>query len=659
MILMYHKVDLTPKTMWWVSVDAFYQQMMDLRAYRVVTLDDYQPEDKNNIVITFDGVYKNILQYAAPILCRFGYPFELFVTSDYLGALNDFDTGEPSCNFASQDDLAVLQRYGGRLQWHSRSHPNLTHLSSNEDLLKELTVPDKLRSLDPDGFTWFAYPYGDFNPEVRSAVKDRFTGAVSCTQGTVADRFTLHRTTVVEESRFRRNTISVIVPSYNYGQFLVEAVESVLHQTRPADEIIIADDCSHDETAELAQSYVLRYPHLVKTLSNTVNLGIVATFNRAVSAALGDFICILGADNRLCSNYLERTSAILDSREDIAVAYTDYAMFGPRARMEYDALSEAYRLGVKLNQIFLVKFPDFVSSIPELTERNFVHGSSLYRKAVFEQVGGYTSERERPEDHSLFLRIATAGWKLQKASGTYLEYRQHSLNQANQRFHSFATVNFMREEIRRLKAVERTTPEALEQRFTELIVAKQCELRALQHRISVLEDSQPLQSTDSIQEPPTFLRNSDVRVPLSQFQERSFLASCLICDEGFSLSSVGDTDIQRLSQSLIALEPGVAPAVFWRGAPRALLEATIVINRTKLLDPRTLRVSLWSIEGSSAREVAMRDFEVWPTDEAFSLLSIDFQPLTLVESQGIIMCVECTNASIESYVCVATPSISL
>ena len=72
---MYHKVYLDNPTHWWVNVDNFYRQMHELRNKKVVYLNDYDPNDPECVVITFDGVYQNIVEYAAPILAKFSYPF--------------------------------------------------------------------------------------------------------------------------------------------------------------------------------------------------------------------------------------------------------------------------------------------------------------------------------------------------------------------------------------------------------------------------------------------------------------------------------------------------------------------------------------------------------------------------------------------------------
>ena len=68
MILMYHKVAPETPTMWWVSADAFYRQMWELRGKKVVYLNDYVAGDESNVCITFDGIYDNVYKFAVPIL---------------------------------------------------------------------------------------------------------------------------------------------------------------------------------------------------------------------------------------------------------------------------------------------------------------------------------------------------------------------------------------------------------------------------------------------------------------------------------------------------------------------------------------------------------------------------------------------------------------
>jgi GT2 family glycosyltransferase len=460
MILMYHKVHPTSPSMWWVEVDHFYRQMWELQSYRVVTLDDYDAADPDHAVITFDGVYDNVLRYAAPIMERFGYPFELFVTGDTMGGDNAFDRGEPAARFADAAELERLQHMGGRVQWHTRSHPDMSRLSDTARIAAELEVPAALRA-GPGGCRWFAYPYGRFDDRVRAEVSTRFVGAVSCDVGSDDDRFTLLRRTVTNETSFRRGSVSCIIASYNYGGLLTEAVESVLRQTIPPQEILISDDCSHDETQAVAREFASQYPDRIRYNRNERNLGIVDHFNRAVSLVSGDYVVILGGDNRLRSNYVEDCAALLERGADVAIAYTDVDLFGARAAAIYRDFPQEMRGRIR-GDMHRVEFPpaDAVDAA-QLAKGNVIHGSSMWRRSAFDQVGGYVARSDRPEDHDLFARMLGAGWRAAKADRTSLEYRQHSTDQANIRFTSHATLLHYMEKSRRLErelAAVRGTP---------------------------------------------------------------------------------------------------------------------------------------------------------------------------------------------------------
>lgn len=433
MILMYHKIHPDTPSMWWVSVNEFYRQMVELSNKKVVYLDDYDSKNLDNVVITFDGIYKNVLEYALPILKHFNYPFELFLTSDYIGSDNFFDSVEPLTHFTDFEDLIKLVDGGGRLQWHTRSHPNLKTIIDVDFIQNELSIPNEVRNLDKRGFNWFAYPHGEFNEIVLKEVKLRFKGAVSCNQGDNNDRYLYNRLTVENHTRLRNETIACIIPCYNYGAFLIEAIESVIKQTIVPDEILISDDCSTDETQIIAMEYVRKFPKLIKYVKNESNLGIVKHFNKAIKLTRSDYVFFLGADNRLLSNYIEESVKVLDMGENIGVAYTDYTFFGPRAKIAYEALPDIRKAGVKHNVFFKIFFPDAKSRdelLENISKSNIIHGSSMFKRKAFDSVQGYV-ETDMPEDYNLFKRIILNGWDAKKANKTNFEYRQHSSYQAN------------------------------------------------------------------------------------------------------------------------------------------------------------------------------------------------------------------------------------
>lgn len=424
MILAYHKVDVEARTHFWVSIDAFDRQMADLQAYEVVYLDDYDPARGDQAVITFDGVYSNVARCALPILRKWGYPFELFVIGDWVGRDNTFDQHvEPSARFASVEELDALCAAGGRVQWHTRTHGRLADLDPDA-LALELTPPDPLRERFKDrNLRWFAYPHGEHAPHVRDALPARFDGAVSVDQGS-NDRFALPRREVAESHCLSRSTVTVVVANYNYGRFLPQAMESVLRQSGRINEIVIIDDGSDDGS----QAIVERYRDSARLIFNERNLGIVPTFRKAVEHTSTDYVVFLGADNRMRSDFVERTKAALDANPDAALVYTDMVIFGPRAGLLASKVGAEPTLA---DDVYHWRFPDPTPErLASLTQENFVHGSSMYRRFDYDRAGGYR-ESERPEDHDLFARMLSSGRRAIRVAEPLLEYRQHSGEQAN------------------------------------------------------------------------------------------------------------------------------------------------------------------------------------------------------------------------------------
>ncbi|NBJ11433.1 glycosyltransferase [Microvirga arsenatis] len=430
MIICYHKVHPEVKSYWYVSVDQFDRHMAALRAYDVVYLDEYDPKNPRHAVITFDGIYGNIAEYALPILEKYGYPFELFIVGDYIGRENDFDQHvEPPCAFADYEQLKLLVSKGGRVQWHTATHKRLSGLSSS-DLQRELTPPDQLRSLFPSPhLEWFAYPHGDHDAEVVSQVESRFKGALACDDGDDNNRYRLTRLLLAEKHNLFKNKVSLIVANYNYGHLLPDAMDSVFNQTIPPDEILIIDDASIDSSREILK----RYADRVRVVINERNLGIVENFRKAVSLTSGEYIAFLGADNRLRSDYIEKMRAALDANPNAAVAYSDMMLFGPRASILAEQVgAKPFARSTNENwPLYYWEFPEPTEeALAGLRERNFIHGSSMYRRSDYEAVGGYR-KTSGPEDHDLFYRMILRGRDAVRVPHPILEYRQHSAAQAN------------------------------------------------------------------------------------------------------------------------------------------------------------------------------------------------------------------------------------
>jgi glycosyltransferase involved in cell wall biosynthesis len=117
--------------------------------------------------------------------------------------------------------------------------------------------------------------------------------------------------------------ISVIVPTYNRGEFIVDSVESIRRQTLPPTEIIVVDDGSTDETARLVHEIDdarIRYIH-------QPNAGVSVARNTGLAHASGEYIAFQDADDLWRPEMLERQMALLGHDPDLACVFTNFVRF--------------------------------------------------------------------------------------------------------------------------------------------------------------------------------------------------------------------------------------------------------------------------------------------------------------------------------------------
>lgn len=112
--------------------------------------------------------------------------------------------------------------------------------------------------------------------------------------------------------------ISVCIPTYNYGRFISDSIESVLQQTYSDFELLVVDNCSTDNTRELVENYSRRDAR-VAYFCNEANLGMVGNWNRCLNHASGEYVKILCADDLLTPTCLERQVVELEKNPDVVL----------------------------------------------------------------------------------------------------------------------------------------------------------------------------------------------------------------------------------------------------------------------------------------------------------------------------------------------------
>jgi glycosyltransferase involved in cell wall biosynthesis len=119
--------------------------------------------------------------------------------------------------------------------------------------------------------------------------------------------------------------VSICIPTFNYGRFIPEAIQSVLSQSISDFELIVVDNASTDATAEIMESFV-RSDSRIKYYRNAENIGIVKNFNRALGHATAEYVKILCADDLLAPTALERSLSAIQGNQAVSLVTTGRLM---------------------------------------------------------------------------------------------------------------------------------------------------------------------------------------------------------------------------------------------------------------------------------------------------------------------------------------------
>jgi glycosyltransferase involved in cell wall biosynthesis len=126
--------------------------------------------------------------------------------------------------------------------------------------------------------------------------------------------------------------ISVAMCTYNGARFLSEQLDSIAAQTRPPDEIVVCDDGSSDESADVVKAFAHRAPFAVRLEVNAKNLGSTKNFEKAIGLCQGEIIALADQDDVWHPRKLERIADIfLRSQETVAV-FSDAGMIDQESR---------------------------------------------------------------------------------------------------------------------------------------------------------------------------------------------------------------------------------------------------------------------------------------------------------------------------------------
>ena len=123
------------------------------------------------------------------------------------------------------------------------------------------------------------------------------------------------------------SSVDVVVPCYRYGHFLRECVESVLNQSGVNVRVLIIDDASPDNTAELSTALVNEDPR-VGFIRHRENKGHITTYNEGIEWASADYFLLLSADDYLLPGALSRAAELMDAHPEVGLTFGNVIELG-------------------------------------------------------------------------------------------------------------------------------------------------------------------------------------------------------------------------------------------------------------------------------------------------------------------------------------------
>lgn len=210
----------------------------------------------------------------------------------------------------------------------------------------------------------------------------------------------------------RNPTVSVVISSYNYGHYIEETIQSVLSQTHPALEIIVIDDGSTDNSAEVIESFGDR----VKFVRQQ-NQGVCVARNKGAAMATGDILSFLDSDDIWLPRKLEKQVAAFLADEEVGIVSCGIRHFDTEGKTIAEYVSG--RSGWCDKDILLYREPVLNSTASVIA----------VRRDIFQRVGGFDEQRElfAAEDRELCYRVAKAS-KLAFIPEILVDYRIHGKN---------------------------------------------------------------------------------------------------------------------------------------------------------------------------------------------------------------------------------------
>lgn len=206
----------------------------------------------------------------------------------------------------------------------------------------------------------------------------------------------------------RMEKVSIIMPCYNDGLFIEEAIDSVLRQTYKNIEIIVIDDGSDDDYTKKVLS---RLSNEKMKICHTKHLRPAGARNYGISLAAGKYILPVDSDDRIEPTYIERAVSLLENNSHVGVVYCEADLFGERSG-KWD-------------------LPPY--SFEAMLLDNIVFVTAMFYKSDWEKVGGFNTYMDLGmEDYDFWLSILALGREIYQIPEVLFHYRIKKVSRTTQ-----------------------------------------------------------------------------------------------------------------------------------------------------------------------------------------------------------------------------------
>jgi glycosyltransferase involved in cell wall biosynthesis len=202
--------------------------------------------------------------------------------------------------------------------------------------------------------------------------------------------------------------VSVIMPAYNVAPYIGEAIASVCAQTVTDFEVLVVDDGSTDETYRIAAEWAARDPRI--RVLRKENGGISTARNHGLGHATGEFMALLDSDDTWEPDFLASQLAILAARPEVDLVTGSARYLGSRLDGQLVRPSPDTRPEPDLAQI--------------LSDANAVFIMTVFRRRVYDTIGGFDEALRTNEDYDYWLRAALAGFRFARNDRPLGRYRR-------------------------------------------------------------------------------------------------------------------------------------------------------------------------------------------------------------------------------------------